>query len=113
MRALVLGFGESDLIHGGNESYAVGDGRIIADFELSEIKNSLNSCEKKSLVSEKKDSKKESSANEVKYKICPVCGCKLRFNNFRKHMALQHDIKVDSTVLIESKETLNKSQNPR
>ena len=30
---LVLGFGESDLIHGGNESYAVGDGRIIADFE--------------------------------------------------------------------------------
>jgi DNA repair exonuclease SbcCD ATPase subunit len=63
--------------------------------QLSEIKNSLNSCEKKSLVSEKKDSKKESSANEVKYKICPVCGCKLRFNNFRKHMALQHDIKVD------------------
>ena len=30
---LVLGFGEGDLIHGGNESYAVDDGRIIADFE--------------------------------------------------------------------------------
>ena len=30
---LVLGFGEGDLIHGGNEPYAVGDGRIIADFE--------------------------------------------------------------------------------
>ena len=25
---LVLGFGESDLIHGGNESYAVGSGRL-------------------------------------------------------------------------------------
>ena len=73
--------------------------------QLLEIKNSLKSCEKKSLVSEKKDSKRESSANEVKYKICPVCGCKLRFNNFRKHMALQHDIKVDSTVVIESKST--------
>jgi hypothetical protein len=30
---LVLSFGEGDLIHGGNESYAVDDGRIIADFE--------------------------------------------------------------------------------
>ena len=30
---LVLGFGEGDLIHGGNESCAVDDGRIIADFE--------------------------------------------------------------------------------
>src|SRR5690554_2848195 len=30
---LVLGFGEGDLIHDGDESYAVGDGRIIADFE--------------------------------------------------------------------------------
>jgi len=30
---LVLGFGKGHLIHGGNESYAVGDGRIIADFE--------------------------------------------------------------------------------
>ncbi|WP_265734805.1 hypothetical protein [Marinobacter guineae] len=30
---LALGFGEGDLIHGGNESYAVGDERIIADFE--------------------------------------------------------------------------------
>lgn len=30
---LVLGFGEGDLIQGGNESYAVGDGRIIAGFE--------------------------------------------------------------------------------
>jgi len=30
---LVLGFGEGDLIHGGNESYAVDDDRIIADFE--------------------------------------------------------------------------------
>ena len=29
---LVLGFGEGDLIHGGNESYAVDDGGIIADF---------------------------------------------------------------------------------
>jgi len=29
---LVLGFGEGDLIHSGNESYAVDDGRIIADF---------------------------------------------------------------------------------
>ena len=29
---LVLGFGEGDLIHDGNESYAVDDGRIIADF---------------------------------------------------------------------------------
>lgn len=30
---LVLGFGEGHLIHGGNESYVVGGGRIIADFE--------------------------------------------------------------------------------
>jgi len=30
---LVLGFGEGDLIHGGNESCAVDDDRIIADFE--------------------------------------------------------------------------------
>jgi hypothetical protein len=30
---LVIGFGEGDLIHGGNESYAVGDDRIIADYE--------------------------------------------------------------------------------
>tara|TARA_B100000749_G_scaffold264649_1_gene239125 strand:- start:703 stop:882 length:180 start_codon:yes stop_codon:yes gene_type:complete len=30
---LVLGFGEGDLIHGGDESYAVGDSQIIADFE--------------------------------------------------------------------------------
>ena len=30
--ALALGFGEGDLIHGGNESYAVDDGRFIADF---------------------------------------------------------------------------------
>ncbi len=30
---LVLGFGEGDLIHGDTESYAVDDGRIIADFE--------------------------------------------------------------------------------
>jgi hypothetical protein len=30
---LVLGFGEGHLIHGGNESYVVGVGRIIADFE--------------------------------------------------------------------------------
>jgi hypothetical protein len=29
---LVLGFGEGDLIHGGNESYAVNDDCIIADF---------------------------------------------------------------------------------
>ena len=29
---LVLGFGEGHLIHGGNDSYAVDDGRIIADF---------------------------------------------------------------------------------
>ena len=29
---LVLSFGEGHLIHGGNESYAVDDGRIIADF---------------------------------------------------------------------------------
>src|SRR5690606_28431287 len=29
---LVLGFGESDLIHKSTESYAVDDGRIIADF---------------------------------------------------------------------------------
>ena len=29
---LVLGFGEGDLIHGSNESYRFGDGRIIADF---------------------------------------------------------------------------------
>lgn len=31
--ALVLGFGEGDLIHGSTESYAVDDGRIIAEFE--------------------------------------------------------------------------------
>ena len=30
---LVLGFGEGDLIHGGNKYYAVGECRIIADFE--------------------------------------------------------------------------------
>ena len=30
---LVLGFGEGDLIHGGDESRAVDDDRIIADFE--------------------------------------------------------------------------------
>jgi hypothetical protein len=30
---LVLGFGEGHLAHGGGESYAVGDGTIIADFE--------------------------------------------------------------------------------
>ena len=30
---LVLGFGEGDLIHGDTESYAVYDGRIIADFQ--------------------------------------------------------------------------------
>jgi len=30
---LVLGFGEGDLIHGGDEPYAVGDDPIIADFE--------------------------------------------------------------------------------
>jgi hypothetical protein len=30
---LELGFGEGDLIHGGNKSCAVNDGRIIADFE--------------------------------------------------------------------------------
>ena len=30
---LVLGFGEGYLAHGGDESYAVGDGTIIADFE--------------------------------------------------------------------------------
>src|SRR5690554_4929803 len=30
---LVLGFGECNLIHGGIESYAVDDGRIIANFE--------------------------------------------------------------------------------
>src|SRR5690554_3750793 len=30
---LVLGFGEGYLIHGGNESYAVDDDRIVADFE--------------------------------------------------------------------------------
>lgn len=29
----VPGFGEGHLIHGGKESYAVGDSRIIADFE--------------------------------------------------------------------------------
>jgi hypothetical protein len=29
----VLGFGEGDLIHSGNESCTVDDGRIIADFE--------------------------------------------------------------------------------
>ena len=30
---LVLGFGEGNLVHGGNESCGVGDGRIISDFE--------------------------------------------------------------------------------
>lgn len=29
---LILGSGEGDLTHGGNESFAVDDGRIIADF---------------------------------------------------------------------------------
>jgi hypothetical protein len=29
---LILGFGEGQLAHGGGESYAVGDGTIIADF---------------------------------------------------------------------------------
>jgi hypothetical protein len=29
---LVFGFGEGHLAHGGGESYAVGDGTIIADF---------------------------------------------------------------------------------
>lgn len=31
---LVRGFEEGDLIHGGTESYAVDDGRIIGDFEI-------------------------------------------------------------------------------
>ncbi|EDM47131.1 hypothetical protein MDG893_08601 [Marinobacter algicola DG893] len=30
--SLVLGFGEGDLVHGGNESCAVDDVRYIADF---------------------------------------------------------------------------------
>lgn len=35
---LVLGFGEGDLIHDGNESYAVDDGGIVADFgDLSRV----------------------------------------------------------------------------
>jgi hypothetical protein len=29
---LVVGFGEGDLVHDGDESYAVDDGRLIADF---------------------------------------------------------------------------------
>jgi len=40
---LVLGFGEGDLIHGGNESCAVDDGRIIADFETYSESPYLNS----------------------------------------------------------------------
>jgi hypothetical protein len=31
---LVLGLGETNLIHAGNESCALDDGRILADFEI-------------------------------------------------------------------------------
>lgn len=37
---------------------------------------------------------KESILDDNKYKICQECGCKLRINRYRKHMALQHDIQV-------------------